>query len=172
VGTTGCGAVDDLVAMGDIGTYTERESVCVCVCMCVSERKTVGHIHTQRHTQTHTHRDTNTHVHLLSLSLCALPHCAQFDGGSSGGPAAAQHGLWFHVDAAWAGSACICPEYRPLLRGIDRATSYNFNMHKWLLTNFDCSLLWCVARASLCVCLSASVSVSVYAYVCTRMRVD
>lgn len=58
------------------------------------------------------------------------------------GSAAAVHDLWFHVDAAWAGSACICPEYRPLLKGLEYATSYDFNMHKWLLTNFDCSLLW------------------------------
>jgi len=56
--------------------------------------------------------------------------------------AATTHDLWFHVDAAWAGSACICPEYRSLLKGLEYATSYDFNMHKWLLTNFDCSLLW------------------------------
>lgn len=50
-----------------------------------------------------------------------------------------QHGLWLHVDAAWAGSAAICPEYRGLLAGVDQADSFLFNPHKWLLTNFDCT---------------------------------
>jgi aromatic-L-amino-acid decarboxylase len=49
------------------------------------------------------------------------------------------HGLWLHVDAAWAGSATICPEYRSLLAGVEEADSYLFNPHKWLLTNFDCT---------------------------------
>jgi aromatic-L-amino-acid decarboxylase len=48
-------------------------------------------------------------------------------------------GAWVHVDAAWAGSATVCPEYRHLLDGLDRVDSYCFNPHKWLLTNFDCS---------------------------------
>ena len=47
--------------------------------------------------------------------------------------------LWLHVDAAWAGSAAICPEYRPLFEGIEKADSFLFNPHKWLLTNFDCT---------------------------------
>jgi aromatic-L-amino-acid decarboxylase len=50
-----------------------------------------------------------------------------------------EHGLWFHVDAAWAGSAAICPEHRSLLLGVDQADSFLFNPHKWLLTNFDCT---------------------------------
>ncbi len=46
---------------------------------------------------------------------------------------------WLHVDAAWAGSAFVCPEQRGLLRGVQSADSFSFNPHKWLLTNFDCS---------------------------------
>ncbi|KAH9311120.1 hypothetical protein KI387_026155, partial [Taxus chinensis] len=52
------------------------------------------------------------------------------------------HGMWFHVDAAYAGSACICPEYQHYLDGVEAADSFNMNAHKWLLTNFDCSALW------------------------------
>jgi len=52
------------------------------------------------------------------------------------------HGMWLHVDAAYAGSACICPEYRHYLDGVELADSLNMNAHKWLLTNFDCSALW------------------------------
>ncbi len=47
--------------------------------------------------------------------------------------------LYVHVDAAWAGSAMICPEFRGLMSGCDRADSFVFNPHKWLFTNFDCS---------------------------------
>src|SRR5215207_8235784 len=50
-----------------------------------------------------------------------------------------RHGLYLHVDAAWAGSAMICPEFRHLMRGADQADSFVFNPHKWLFTNFDCS---------------------------------
>ena len=39
--------------------------------------------------------------------------------------------IWLHVDAAYAGSAFICPEYRPILNGVELADSFNFNPHKW-----------------------------------------
>ena len=55
------------------------------------------------------------------------------------GEVAKEHGLFFHVDAAWAGSAMICPEFRGMIAGLEQADSYVFNPHKWLLTNFDCS---------------------------------
>ncbi|KAJ8747188.1 hypothetical protein K2173_010021 [Erythroxylum novogranatense] len=57
-----------------------------------------------------------------------------------------KNGIWFHVDAAYAGSACICPEYRHYLDGVEEADSFNMNAHKWLLTNFDCSALWVKVR--------------------------
>lgn len=47
--------------------------------------------------------------------------------------------LWHHIDAAYAGSALILPEYKQLLKGIENADSFVFNPHKWLFTNFDCS---------------------------------
>ena len=49
-------------------------------------------------------------------------------------------GLPVHVDAAWAGSAMICPEYRYLWEGIEGADSIVFNPHKWLGAQFDCSV--------------------------------
>lgn len=52
---------------------------------------------------------------------------------------AAEHGLYFHVDAAWAGSAMICPEFRPLLDGAEAADSLVFNPHKWMGVQFDCT---------------------------------
>ncbi|MCC0020885.1 MAG: aspartate aminotransferase family protein [Nitratireductor sp.] len=53
---------------------------------------------------------------------------------------AKRHGLYLHVDAAWAGSAMICPEFRDLWNGIDAADSLVFNPHKWLGAQFDCSV--------------------------------
>ena len=49
------------------------------------------------------------------------------------------HGLWLHVDAAFAGTAFILPEYKWMLKGIEHVDSFVFNPHKWMLTNFDCS---------------------------------
>jgi aromatic-L-amino-acid decarboxylase len=53
---------------------------------------------------------------------------------------ARKHGLYLHVDAAWAGSAMICPEYRTLWQGVEGADSIVFNPHKWLGAQFDCSI--------------------------------
>ena len=50
-----------------------------------------------------------------------------------------RHGLYTHVDAAWAGSAMICPEFRTLWDGIDFVDSVVLNPHKWLGAQFDCS---------------------------------
>ena len=49
-------------------------------------------------------------------------------------------GLYTHVDAAWAGSAMLCPEFRHIWQGVDGADSIVFNPHKWLGAQFDCSV--------------------------------
>jgi aromatic-L-amino-acid decarboxylase len=51
----------------------------------------------------------------------------------------ADAGVWLHVDAAYAGSAAVCPELRPLFAGWERADSIGVNPHKWLFTPMDCS---------------------------------
>ena len=51
-------------------------------------------------------------------------------------------GTWLHVDAAYAGSAMVCPEFRWAFAGVERADSVVVNAHKWMLTPMDCSLLW------------------------------
>ncbi|HET9134452.1 MAG TPA: pyridoxal-dependent decarboxylase [Gemmatimonadales bacterium] len=55
------------------------------------------------------------------------------------GTLAREAGAWYHVDAAYGGTAAICPEVRPLLDGLELADSYVTNPHKWLMVNFDCS---------------------------------
>ncbi|XP_042003833.1 phenylacetaldehyde synthase-like isoform X1 [Salvia splendens] len=66
------------------------------------------------------------------------------------------NGLWFHIDAAYAGSACICPEFRHYIHGVEGANSFNMNAHKWFLTNFDCSALWVKDRSALVQSLSTN----------------
>lgn len=65
-----------------------------------------------------------------------------------------RHGLWLHIDAAYAGAAAVCPEFRAINDGVELADSYAFNPHKWLLTGFDCSALWVRDRRPLLDALS------------------
>ena len=50
--------------------------------------------------------------------------------------------LWLHVDAAYAGTALILPEYRWMISGAAQVDSFVFNPHKWMFTNFDCSVYY------------------------------
>jgi aromatic-L-amino-acid decarboxylase len=52
------------------------------------------------------------------------------------------YGIWVHVDAAYAGNACICPEFRHFMDGVEGANSFSLNAHKWFLTTLDCCCLW------------------------------
>jgi len=65
-----------------------------------------------------------------------------------------QEGLWLHVDAAMAGTAAICPEFRYIQNGLEMADSYCFNPHKWMFTNFDCDCFYIADRAALIQTLS------------------
>jgi aromatic-L-amino-acid decarboxylase len=66
----------------------------------------------------------------------------------------AERDAWLHVDGAMAGTAALCPEFRHLHDGLDRADSYCFNPHKWMLTNFDCSCFYVADRRALTNALS------------------
>jgi aromatic-L-amino-acid decarboxylase len=67
---------------------------------------------------------------------------------------AREHAAWVHVDAAWAGVAALCPEFRWLLDGVELVDSFCTDAHKWLLTAFDASLLWVRDPAALPAALS------------------
>jgi aromatic-L-amino-acid decarboxylase len=60
-----------------------------------------------------------------------------------------RHHIWLHVDAAYAGTAALVPELRPLFNGIEQADSFVFNPHKWMLVNFDCSAYYVRDREAL-----------------------
>nr|XP_037871601.1 histidine decarboxylase isoform X3 [Bombyx mori] len=65
-----------------------------------------------------------------------------FDNLREIGQVCQKHGAWLHVDAAYAGSAFVCPEYRHWLDGVELADSFAFNPSKWLMVNFDCTAMW------------------------------
>uniref|UniRef100_A0A1D1YG92 Tyrosine decarboxylase 1 n=1 Tax=Anthurium amnicola TaxID=1678845 RepID=A0A1D1YG92_9ARAE len=102
--------------------------------------------------------------HDISTGLIPFFFCATVGTTSSAavdplselGKIAKANGMWFHIDAAYAGSACICPEYRHYIDGVEEADSFGMNAHKWLLTNFDCSLLWVKDRSALIHSLSTN----------------
>jgi aromatic-L-amino-acid decarboxylase len=68
-----------------------------------------------------------------SASLDPLPEIASI---------ARQHGLWLHVDAAYAGPAAVLEEYKHILNGAELADSLVINPHKWLFTPMDLSILY------------------------------
>ncbi|EZA48703.1 Aromatic-L-amino-acid decarboxylase [Ooceraea biroi] len=73
---------------------------------------------------------------LGTTNICA------FDNLEELGPICKKYNVWLHVDAAYAGGSFVCPEYRYLLAGVEYVDSFNVNAHKWLLINFDASIMW------------------------------
>ena len=65
------------------------------------------------------------------------------------GKIAKKYNIWFHVDAAFAGSALLLPEFRNSITGLELADSFVFNPHKWMFTNFDCSLFYAKDKSHL-----------------------
>ena len=65
-----------------------------------------------------------------------------------------KNNIWLHVDAAMAGTAALCPEYRWIHNGLEMADSYCFNPHKWMFTNFDCDCFYVADRGALIQTLS------------------
>ncbi|NWZ19062.1 DCHS decarboxylase, partial [Asarcornis scutulata] len=84
---------------------------------------------------------------LVPIFVCATLGttgvCA-FDNLSELGPICKcdAEGLWLHIDAAYAGTAFVCPEFRLFLDGIEYADSFTFNPSKWMMVHFDCTGFW------------------------------
>ncbi|GAB1604313.1 histidine decarboxylase-like, partial [Argonauta hians] len=74
--------------------------------------------------------------------------CA-FDKLNELGAICVAESIWMHVDAAYAGTAFICPEYRKFMIGIEHAHSMAFNPSKWLMVNFECTAMWIKDSTSL-----------------------
>ena len=70
------------------------------------------------------------------------------------GELAKEEGMWHHVDAAFAGNAMICEEYRHHQDGLELADSYSVNPYKWMPMTFDGSLFYVADRAPMIQALS------------------
>src|SRR4051812_22305527 len=117
----------------------------------------------------HTHSSVEKATRMLDLELRKLPADAEFrmrtdvlelddvaavvatvgttsttsvDPVPAVADACERAGSWLHVDAAYAGSAMVCPELRWAFEGVERSDSLVVNAHKWMFTPMDCSLLW------------------------------
>jgi aromatic-L-amino-acid decarboxylase len=96
----------------------------------------------------------------LTTTLGTTATCAVDDFGSIAStlskyaPPDVPGEIWVHVDAAYAGAALVCPEYQHLTASFEHFHSFDMNMHKWLLTNFDASCLYIRKRKDLIDALS------------------
>ncbi|KAI3860446.1 hypothetical protein MKX03_010884 [Papaver bracteatum] len=96
---------------------------------------------------------------LVPLFLCATVGTTSSTAVDPIGPlceVAKQFGIWVHVDAAYAGSACICPEFRHFIDGVEEADSFSLNAHKWFFTTLDCCCLWVKDSGALVKALSTN----------------
>jgi aromatic-L-amino-acid decarboxylase len=78
----------------------------------------------------------------LVVGTVGTTACGAVDDIPSLRQAAQAAGAWLHVDAAYAGSAMLCPEFRWAFAGVGGADSLVLNAHKWMLTPMDCSLFF------------------------------
>jgi len=88
-----------------------------------------------------TDRENGLVPFFLCATLGTTGACA-FDNLEELGPICQEEQMWLHVDAAYAGSAFVCPEFRKWMKGIEFADSIAFNPSKWLMVHFDCTAMW------------------------------
>lgn len=112
------------------------------------------------------------HPYYLTVSIGATGVCAVDDFASIAEVARDYPDIWIHCDAAYAGAALILPEYQYLSTHMSIVNSFNFNMHKWLLTNFDASCLYVQNRTDLTDALSITPSYLRNAYTQSGLVTD
>ncbi|MDV6011458.1 pyridoxal-dependent decarboxylase [Haloechinothrix sp. LS1_15] len=93
-------------------------------------------------------------VPVLVCATIGTTSTAAIDPVRAIGQVCREYRAWLHVDAAYAGVAAVCEELRWINDGVEYADSYVTDPHKWLLTNFDCSVLWVADRQPLVDALS------------------
>ncbi len=109
-----------------------------------------------------THAMDPTHLAELIKADIAAGHIPAFVNATAGttsslafdpirpiGEICAEHDIWLHVDAAWAGNAAVCPEFRWMHDGLEHADSYLVNPHKWMFTNVDLDAFYVADRSAL-----------------------
>nr|DAD44135.1 TPA_asm: hypothetical protein HUJ06_002365 [Nelumbo nucifera] len=88
-----------------------------------------------------------THFRAVAMTVDPIaPLCA----------VAKEYGVWVHIDAVYVGSACICPEFKHFIDGVEDVDSFSFNAHKWFFTTLYCCCLWVKYPSTLVKALSTS----------------
>lgn len=86
---------------------------------------------------------------LCIISTLGSTSSTAFDPIETVGKIARQFNCWHHIDASYAGTAMILPEFRWMSKGIELADSFVFNPHKWMFTTVDCSAYFVQDRQAL-----------------------
>ncbi|XP_065357772.1 3,4-dihydroxyphenylacetaldehyde synthase 2 isoform X1 [Calliphora vicina] len=81
-------------------------------------------------------------IPIICIATLGTTGTCAYDDIESLGKICNQHDLWLHVDAAYAGAAFALEECSELRNGLEMVDSLNFNLHKFLMVNFDCSAMW------------------------------
>ncbi|CAM1324260.1 DDC (predicted) [Pycnogonum litorale] len=84
----------------------------------------------------------NGYIPFCVVATLGTTNSCAFDNLQEVGEVCKQNEVWLHVDAAYAGAAFVCPEFRYLMKGVELVDSFDFNPHKWLLVNYECSVMW------------------------------
>ena len=84
----------------------------------------------------------SNYIPLAIISTYGTTGTVAFDSINEIALIAKKYKIWHHIDAAYAGSALFLDEYKKDINNIKHADSFLFNPHKWMLTNFDCSLYY------------------------------
>ncbi|CEF65355.1 Aromatic-L-amino-acid decarboxylase [Strongyloides ratti] len=81
-------------------------------------------------------------VPFILIATVGTTNTCAVDPLSELGPICNENNIWLHVDGAYAISFALLPECKYLINGIEYADSFNFNVHKAMAVNFDCSPMW------------------------------
>ncbi|XP_013105021.2 3,4-dihydroxyphenylacetaldehyde synthase 2 isoform X1 [Stomoxys calcitrans] len=81
-------------------------------------------------------------IPLICIATLGTTGTCAYDDIPSLGAVCQKYNIWLHVDAAYAGSAFALEEFSHLRNGLELVESLNFNMHKFLMVNFDCAGMW------------------------------
>lgn len=88
-------------------------------------------------------------IPFVCISTVGTTGTCAFDNMEEIGPVCKKYNVWMHIDAAYAGAAFSLPEYAHIKKGAEYGDSINFNLHKWMLVNFDCGAMWIRDAAAL-----------------------
>jgi glutamate/tyrosine decarboxylase-like PLP-dependent enzyme len=80
------------------------------------------------------------HVPVMIVATAGTTNAGMIDPLAECAEIARVHGLWFHIDAAWAGALIASDKHRAALAGIEQAQSLTIDAHKWFAVTMGCGM--------------------------------